>query len=219
MRRTNIYLEEDDLQALRSVGALQDRPVAELVRAVRLLMDAVHGAGGMLLVHAEDGEMNAQAELVLTNTGRLAPPWHPVAHPPASELKAVAEVLALAAATGCPLTIVHMSLAEGVELLQKARQSPAAPPLYGEVCLHHLFADESLYEGGHEAALAAVCSPPLRHPAHGPKLLASLAAGELDFLSTDHCEFCLADKLAAAANGFPAVPNGCGSVSDCSCKV
>jgi hypothetical protein len=32
MRRTNIYLDDTDLEALRSVGALQDRPVAELVR-------------------------------------------------------------------------------------------------------------------------------------------------------------------------------------------
>ena len=32
MRRTNIYLEDADLQALRNVGLLQDRPVAELVR-------------------------------------------------------------------------------------------------------------------------------------------------------------------------------------------
>jgi dihydropyrimidinase len=181
---------------------------------MRQLMAAVHAAGGKLLVHAEDGEMNAQAEIVLTNTGRLTPNWHPVAHPPDSELKAVAEALALATVTGCPLTIVHVSLAETVELLQEARRSATAPPLLGEVCLHHLFADESLYGGGHEAALAAVCSPPLRHAANGPKLLASLAQGDLDFLSTDHCEFCLQDKLAAAAYGFPAVPNGCGGVGE-----
>lgn len=32
MRRTNIYLDDDDLSALRSIGSLQSRPVAELVR-------------------------------------------------------------------------------------------------------------------------------------------------------------------------------------------
>jgi hypothetical protein len=32
MRRTNIYLDDADLQALRSVGDMQNRPVAELVR-------------------------------------------------------------------------------------------------------------------------------------------------------------------------------------------
>ena len=41
-----------------------------------------------------------------------------------------------------------------------------------------------------------------------------LVAGDIDFLSTDHCEFCLAEKAAAAAGGFPKVPNGCGGVGE-----
>jgi len=107
-----------------------------------------------------------------------------------------------------------MSLDASVDLLRRARQDSHAPLLNGEVCLHHLFADESLYEAGHEAALGAICSPPLRPAANGPKLLAALSAGDLDFLSTDHCEFCLRDKAQAAAGGFHEVPNGCGSVGE-----
>ena len=181
------------------------------------LMTAVQAAGGMLLVHAEDGEMNAAAAEVLAHTGRTAPRWHPLAHPAESELRAVDSVLNLAEQTACPLTIVHLSLADSLERLQNARAARSAgdrQALIGEVCLHHLFADESLYEGGHEAALAAICSPPLRPAANGPTLLAGLVAGELDFLSTDHCEFCLADKAAAARGGFAAVPNGCGGVGE-----
>jgi len=184
---------------------------------MKTLMTAVCEAGGMLLVHAEDGEMNAQAEQILIDTGRTAPNWHPLAHPAASELKAVAEVLAMAADTSCPLTVVHMSLAESLDLLRQARrkqESTNATSLIGEVCLHHLFADEGLYEAGHEAALAAICSPPLRPQENGPELLAGLAAGDLDFLSTDHCEFCLAEKSRAAAAGFHRVPNGCGGVGE-----
>ncbi len=181
---------------------------------MKLLMTAVRAAGGRLLVHAEDGEMNAQAESLLLNTGRTGANWHPLAHPAESETKAVAEVLAMAAETGCPLTVVHMSLDESVNLLRKARQNPTAPLYNGEVCLHHLFADDRLYEAGHEAALGAICSPPLRPAENGPKLLAALAAGDLDFLSTDHCEFCLRDKAQAAAGGFHEVPNGCGGVGE-----
>lgn len=179
------------------------------------LMVAVGQAGAMLLVHAEDGEMNAAAEEALVNTGRTGPTWHPAAHPETSEEKAVAEILDLAAATDCPLTIVHMSLERSLELLMAARNDrPARSRLIGEVCLHHLFADSSLYEAGHEAALAAICSPPLRAAGHGPRLLEGLVAGDIDFLSTDHCEFCLAEKAAAAAGGFPKVPNGCGGVGE-----
>lgn len=182
-----------------------------------VLMEAVHRAGGMLLVHAEDGELNAAAERLLQDTGRTDPRWHPLAHPAESELKAVAEVLAMAADTACPLTIVHISLAGSLALLQQARDQVDAASgraLVGEVCLHHLFADDALYTAGYETALSAICSPPLRPWENGRKLLTSLAGGELDFLSTDHCEFCLAEKSAAAVGGFPQVPNGCGGVGE-----
>jgi dihydropyrimidinase len=124
----------------------------------------------------------------------------------------VSEVLTLAEETGCPLTIVHMSLGRSLEQLKKARISGGR--LIGEVCLQHLFADSGLYEGGHEAALGAICSPPLRSVANGAELLAGLVAGDLDLLSTDHCEFPLKVKMAAAAGGFPKVPNGCGGVGE-----
>ena len=50
------------------------------------LMDAVTAAGGLLLVHAEDGEMNATVEAELLAAGRTAPRWHPDAHPVESEV-------------------------------------------------------------------------------------------------------------------------------------
>ncbi len=179
------------------------------------LMKTVSKSGAMLLVHAEDGEMNAAAEKILLDTGRTGPSWHPLAHPDESEEKAVAEILELAAETGCPLTIVHMSLSRSLELLKNARKKQGGDGMiFGEVCLHHLIADSGLYEAGHRAALAAICSPPLRAAGNGADLMAGLVAGDLDLLSTDHCEFPLAVKSAAAGGGFPRVPNGCGGVGE-----
>ena len=182
---------------------------------LKLLMGAVRKSGAMLLVHAEDGEMNAAAEEILITTGRTGPNWHPFAHPDESEEKAVTQVLAIAEETGCPLTIVHMSLARSLDLLKKARDKQDKNCiLVGEVCLHHLFADSGLYKAGHGAALAAICSPPLRAAGNTADLLAGLVTGDLDFLSTDHCEFPLAEKTEAAGGGFPRVPNGCGGVGE-----
>ncbi|PIV80407.1 hypothetical protein COW53_09875 [bacterium CG17_big_fil_post_rev_8_21_14_2_50_64_8] len=180
---------------------------------MKALMHDVRRAGGMLLVHAEDGEVNAAAQEVLVNTGRTTANWHPAAHPPESEISAVKTALALAAETDCPLTIVHMSLAESLAELDKARPAAAAA-VYGEVCLHHLAADASLYGMGQDRALAAICSPPLRSAADAAGLLAGLADGRIDFLSTDHCEFPLETKRLAARGGFGAVPNGCGGVGE-----
>lgn len=180
------------------------------------LMTAVSHAEAMLLVHAEDGESNAAAEQLLLDTGRSAPRWHPLAHPEDSEVQAVAQAIALAQTAGCPLLIVHLSTAGALAHVRRARQerTGSSPLVLGEVCLHHLFADAGRYVAGHEAALAAICSPPLRPANHGSALLAGLATGDIELLSTDHCEFALSDKLAAAVGGFPRVPNGCGSVGE-----
>lgn len=182
------------------------------------LMTTVQTCGGMVLVHAEDGLLNEAAEQVLLNTGRTGPRWHPLAHPAESEIQAVTQVLDLALAADCPLTIVHISLAESLKKLCEARnnrpRSGQTTPLYGEVCLHHLWADARTYEAGHEAALAAVLSPPLRTEADTRFLADGLAAGDLDLLSTDHCEFPLKLKAQLSAGGFPCIPNGAGGVGE-----
>jgi dihydropyrimidinase len=193
--------------------AYKDRLMLDAGQMARL-MAAVRSAGGLLLVHAEDGEMNAVAQDVLLNAGRIGPRYHPLAHAEKSEIKAVAEVLELAVQTGCPLEIVHMSLARSVELLAEARARHPELTLLGEVCLHHLLADASLYESGHEPALAATCSPPLRKSESCLALREALVRGEFDLLSTDHCEFPLAVKLKQAGGGFHQVPNGCGGVGE-----
>ncbi|MCP4291545.1 MAG: amidohydrolase family protein [bacterium] len=185
---------------------------------LKKLMASVHQANGMLLVHAEDGQMNAEAESILRDTGRIAPRWHPLAHPEESEVKAVAEAVAMALDTDCPLLVVHMSLAQSLDRLLDARtrreHSGLNTPLFGEVCLQHLLADDQLYEAGHEAALGAICSPPLRNKSNNLPLINGLKNNSLNILSTDHCEFPLKTKAEASAGGFYMVPNGCGGVGE-----
>jgi dihydropyrimidinase len=210
-------LVSEGLPTFKGFLAYKGRLMLEPER-LKKLMAAVHDAGGLLLVHAEDGEMNAQAESVLRDTGRIAPRWHPLAHPDESEEKAVAEAVAMALDTDCPLMVVHMSLANSLDRLQDARtraeHQNKTTPLLGEVCLQHLLMDDGLYEAGHEAALAAACSPPLRDAKNHQPLARALSRGALDILSTDHCEFSLKTKAEAAGGGFYCVPNGCGGVGE-----
>ncbi|MBK8166738.1 MAG: amidohydrolase family protein [bacterium] len=184
--------------------------------ALGQLMAAVADAGGLLLVHAEDGELNAKVEAELVAAERTAPRWHPDAHPVESEVHAAVLALDLARQAGCPLMVVHMSAAGTLAALRRAQadREEGGPAALGEVCLHHLFADDAAYRADDERALAAICSPPLRPAGHGAALLAALADGAIDMLSTDHCEFALAIKANAAAAGFPRIPNGCGGVGE-----
>ncbi len=180
------------------------------------VMAAVEAAGGMMLVHCEDGEMNADLEKVLLDSGRTAAPYHPLAHPPESEIKAGRGRPPDGRDHGVsPHDRAHESGRFGpADIAAERRSGRPDGRLVGEVCLHHLFADESLYAAGHEAALGAICSPPLREASHGPKLLDHLVKGDLDVFSTDHCEFCLAVKNEQAAGGFQNIPNGCGGAGE-----
>ena len=180
------------------------------------VMLAVKDAGGRLLVHAEDGEAVAQAEAQLEHTGRIGPEWFPSAHPASAEIRAVETTIALAARTGCPVTLVHLTLAASLEAVLRERRATALAPdaLTAEVCLHHLFQSAVLYRSGYDAALRAILSPPLRTPADADALLGALAAGDIDLLSTDHCEFPLAIKRQEAMHGFTSIPNGAGGVGE-----
>ncbi len=180
------------------------------------LAAAVSDAGGRLLVHAEDGEAIAQAEAQHIHTGRTGPEWFPATRPPVTEVRAVELALEVAAQASCPLTLVHLSVAESVDRVRLRKLAPDLPPdrVAAETCLHHLFRTSALYRSGRDDALRAICSPPLRSPADGSALLAGLADGTLDQLATDHCEFPLEVKRQEGLHGFPMVPNGTGGVGE-----
>lgn len=179
---------------------------------LRLLMTRVHQLKGRLLLHAEDGELNARCEEELRQAGRTEPRHHPLAHPAESEIAATATALDLARATGCPLTIVHLSTAGSLALIDAARTDGV--DVNAEVCIQHLFRTDAWYERGIDEALNAVMSPPLRSDADAEALRTAVADGRLDWLATDHCEFPLEIKRSAAVDGFPAVPNGAAGVGE-----
>lgn len=176
------------------------------------VMAAVRDAGGRLLLHAEMGETNAACEKTLLDTGRIAPQWHPAAHPPESEIEAVETALELARRTGCPLTVVHVSTAGALRAISAARDGGL--DVAAEACIHHLYRDESEYRKGYDVAVRAILSPPLRPASDCAALRAAMAEGDIAWIATDHCEFPAEVKLAAARRGFAAVPNGAGGVGE-----
>ncbi len=179
---------------------------------MKLLMKQLCELGAHLLVHAEDGEMNADAQTQLMLKGRTAPAWHAAAHQPDSEIEAVRTAMLLAEETGCPLTIVHLSTAGGLELIKGARA--VGVDIRAETCPQYLFRTDEQYNTGDDAALLGVMSPPLRTSLDAAYLRQGLADGEISWIATDHCEFPLALKQAQAENGFPAIPNGTAGVGE-----
>jgi dihydropyrimidinase len=107
---------------------------------------------------------------------------------------------------GVPIYIVHLSAAEALQQVQRARE--AGLPAYAETCPQYLFLSSDKYdEPGFEGA-KYVMSPPLREPRHQEVLWKGLAANDLQVIATDHCPFCMRGQKELGKNDFTRIPNG-----------
>lgn len=103
------------------------------------------------------------------------------ARPDASEVEAVALLLDLCRAHDARAHVVHLSSADALPTLARAREEDVA--LSAETCPHYLsFAAETIARG----ATAWKCAPPIRSAANRDRLWEALRSGLLDMVVTDH---------------------------------
>lgn len=160
----------------------------EMLRALQ----ALRAHGGLPIVHAENHYVIMHLVQEQLAQGHTGPRWHPFTRPSPGEAEATHRALALAEIVGVPMHIVHVSAAEGLDVIRRFRARSL--PFTGEVCTQHLLLDDSLYaqEGGEPAKY--IMAPPLRSPADNKAMWRGLQDGTLDFVVTDHCPFTLAQK-------------------------
>jgi len=170
-------------------------------------MQEIRRLGGIVLVHAEDGELIDHLEQVALSEGRLASEHYAPTRPPEAEACAI-DVVALAArATGCPAYIVHVSSALGLAAVERARRRGV--PLWAETCPQYLLLDE---EAVRQHGPKAVIAPPLRKAADQIALRAALATGAINAIGSDHASYSEAakapgkDNIFASPFGMPGAP-------------
>jgi dihydropyrimidinase len=113
---------------------------------------------------------------------------------------------------GTPVYIVHVSCAESLEAIQRARAK--GQRVYGEALAGHLVIDDSVYRHPDpDFARGHVMSPPFRSRHHQQALWQGLQGGNLHTTATDHCTFC-AEQKAAGKDDFTRIPNGCGGIEE-----
>jgi dihydropyrimidinase len=139
------------------------------------------------LVHCEDEDILSWADAGRLDLSR--PFTHSLMRPKEAEIKAIAEVLKIAAKYQARVHIVHVSTPEGVDLVQRARREA---PVTCETAPHYLWLNDSWLQkpDGHRW----LCTPPLRSEADREQLRAQAAKGAIDLFATDHCAFKRADK-------------------------
>ena len=170
------------------------------------LLSALRPFGGVLGVHCENGTLVNRLQREQLEKGVTGPAGHPASRPPVVEAEAIRRLCAVAKLADSPVHIVHLSSAEGLEEVRRARA--AGQKVWVETCPQYLLLDESRYHlEGFEGA-KYVMSPPLRSPADREALRAAVLGGEIDTISTDHCSYRFSDQKALGRDDFTRIPNG-----------
>ena len=97
------------------------------------------------------------------------------------------------------LHVLHLTTAIEMELFSNAHRSEKR--ITGEVCVHHLFFDESRYE---DLGTRIKCNPAIKSSKDREALIAALNDGRLDIIATDHAPHTAAEK----ANTYFKAPAG-----------
>lgn len=167
--------------AYKNVFQIDDKT---LFRAMRIAAD--HGM--IVMVHAENGDVEEQLRLKLLAEGKTDPKYHYDSRPPEIEGEATNRAVVMAGMTNCRLYVVHMTCESAVEALRRGRA--LGYPVMGESCVQYfvLTRDEHLAKPGFEGA-KYVCSPPIRSVHDHQVLWQAIKDGTLQIVSTDHCDF------------------------------
>jgi allantoinase len=157
----------------------------ELATALR----AVAAYDGLLIAHAEDGELVAPA------AGRRYADFV-ASRPRAAEDSAITGLLALARETGARVHVVHLSSSDALPLLTQARADGVRVTV--ETCPHYLaLTAEEVPDGDTRFK----CCPPVREAGNRDALWRGLADGTIDMVVSDHSP-CTADLKRLETGDF-----------------
>ncbi len=151
-----------------------------------MMQAAKHGM--IVMVHAENCDVEEQLRLQLLAEKKFAPIYHYSSRPPEIEGEATNRAAVMSGMTGCPLYVVHVTCEPAVAAIRHARS--LGYPVMGETCVQyfHITRDKHLGAKGFEGA-KYVCSPPVRNPEHHAVLWQAVKDSTLQVVSTDHCDF------------------------------
>jgi dihydropyrimidinase len=173
-------------------------------RQMTALMQEVRQHGGMVTVHATNGDMIDYLIAKHRAEGKLSPRYHYLSQPEVTEAEASGRFADIADYTGCPGYIVHLTCEGALNAVRNATRRNQK--VFVETCIQYLLLDDSLYENDPEGA-KWVMSPPLREKKDQATLWAGINQGLVNVVATDHCPFMWEQKLMGK-DDFSKIPNG-----------
>jgi dihydropyrimidinase len=168
------------------------------------LMEEVKKNGGLINVHATNGDMIDYLIAKHKGEGKLSPLYHYLSQPEITEAEASERFTDMSFYTGCPGYIVHLTCEGALNAVRNATRRNQK--VFVETCIQYLILDASLYENDFEGA-KWVMSPPLREKKDQETLWAGINQGLVQVVATDHCPFKWEQKLMGK-DDFSKIPNG-----------
>ncbi len=173
-------------------------------RQMVALMTEVKKQGGMVTVHATNGDMIDHLIAKHRSEGKMDPLYHYLSQPEVTEAEASGRFCDMANYTGVPAYIVHMTCEGALNAVRN--RTKRNQKVNVETCIQYLVLNARLYEKGFESS-KWVMSPPLREPKDMESLWAGLNQGLVQVVATDHCPFTMEQK-AMGKDDFSKIPNG-----------
>jgi len=176
--------------------------------------------GTRISMHAENGIVIDEIIREAVADGKTSPKYHTLTRPTRMEAEGVHRAIAIAEVAKVPLYIVHLSCADALEEVKRARARGV--DVVAETCPQYLFLDASYYEKeGHEGA-KWVMTPALREKWNQDVLWQGLKFRDLETIATDHCPFCMNEVQKnpdrpgkeLGIGDFTKIPNGAPGVEN-----
>lgn len=175
---------------------------ATIFKAMRQTTDN----GGLVCMHAENGNVIDLIVEQMAAEGKLSPKYHALSRPTTAEAEATNRGIALAEMANTPVYIVHVSCNEALLRIAEARDRGI--PVFAETCPQYLFLSLEDIEKENFEGAKYVFSPPVREKWNQEKLWGGLQQNNLQVVSTDHCPFNFHGQKELGRDDFRKIPNG-----------
>ncbi|MDH5474121.1 MAG: dihydropyrimidinase [Cyclobacteriaceae bacterium] len=195
-------IEEEGITSFKTFMAYKGALMIDDGQMVQL-MKIVKKHGGLVTVHATNGDMIDSLISKNLSEGNTKPLYHYLSQPEVTEAEASARFADMLHYTGCPGYIVHMTCEGALNAVRKATHRNQK--VFVETCSQYLMLDASKYD--QEDGAKWVMSPPLREKKDQEALWAGINQGLIQVVGTDHCPFTWEQKQMGK-DDFSKIPNG-----------